>query len=92
VSVPAFFFSLELSDERAFDSMMNDLTAGILRHAGYAPDAVADITAALSAALQQAAGAGAVHCGVQFSAEGGELRMAISSNGTNWRASRPLPR
>jgi hypothetical protein len=92
VSVPEFFFSLDLSDERAFDSMMNDLTAGILRHAGYAPDAVADIAAVLSAALHQAASAGGVHCGVQFSAEGGELRMAVSSNGTDWRGSRPLPR
>ena len=91
MSVPAFFFSLELSDERAFDSMMHDITAGILRHAGYGPDAVADIAKVLSAALHQAASAGGVHCGVQFSAADGELRMAVSSNGTNWRASRPLP-
>jgi hypothetical protein len=91
VSVPEFFFSLDLSDERAFDSMMSDLTAGILRHAGYTPDAVADIGATVSAALHEAARGGAVRCGVQFSADHGELRMAVSSNGTLWRASRPLP-
>jgi hypothetical protein len=92
VPVPEFFFSLELSDETAFDSMMSDLTASILRHAGYAPEAIADIAATVGGALHDAAAAGAARCDVQFSAHDGELWMAVSSDGANWRASRALPR
>jgi hypothetical protein len=92
VPVPEFFFSLDLSDEIAFDSMMDEVTAGILRHAGYSPEAVADIAATLRDALHQAAAAGHSRCGVEFSAQGGELRMAVSGNGAGWRAARPLPR
>jgi hypothetical protein len=92
VSVPEFFFSLDLSDETAVDSMMDDLTAGILQHAGYAPDAVADIAATLRTALQHAAAGGSARCGVEFRAQAGELRMVVSGNGADWRAARPLPR
>lgn len=89
--VPDFFFSLELSDRAAFDHMINDLNASILRHAGYAPDAAADIAATLRGALDQAAGAGGRRCDVRFAAHDGELRMAVACGGGEWRATRPLP-
>jgi hypothetical protein len=92
VPVPEFFFSLELSDENAFDSMMNDLAATILKYAGYTPEAVAEIAGTLHGALRTAAAGGAARCDVRFSAEDGELRMAVSSDGAAWRAARPLPR
>jgi hypothetical protein len=92
VPVPDFFFSLELSDETAVDSLVNDLAGSVLRHSGYAPDAVADISAALRDALQRTAAGGAARCDVRFSAGNGELNMAVSSNGADWRATRPLPR
>jgi hypothetical protein len=92
VPVPEFFFALDLSDETAFNTMMDDLSTGILRHAGYSADAVADIAALLRGALNEAAATGNIHCGVQFNAHEGELRIVVSGNGAPWRVARPLPR
>lgn len=91
--VPDFFFSLEFSDKASFSRMIDDLSSSVLRHAGFGPDAVADIAASLGAAIDRAAASGSDRCQVEFTAHGGELRMAVACGGAgDWRESRPLPR
>jgi len=85
-------FSLARSHEPRFDSMLADLTGAVLRHAGYGPDAVSELSGVLERAVAGALANGGRDCQVAFSARNGELHMEFASDaGAGWRTSRPLP-
>ena len=85
-------FSLSLSHAPRLDSMLADLSGAVLRHAGYAPDAVSELSGVLERAIAGALANGGRDCQVAFSARNGELHMVLTSDaGTDWRTSRPLP-
>jgi hypothetical protein len=85
-------FSLARPHEPRFDPMLADLTGAVLRHTGYAPDAVAELSGVLERAIASALAAGGRDCQVAFCARNGELHMEFTSDGgAGWRTSRPLP-
>jgi hypothetical protein len=92
VPPPDFFFALDLSDQSHFERMMNDVTASILRHAGFDAKAAADIADELRRALGDGVKRGGHHCDVTFQAIDGTLSMSIAfDHGAKWQAARPLP-
>jgi hypothetical protein len=92
VSLPDFFFALDLSDQSQAERMMNDVIASILRHAGYDAKASADIGGELRRALADGVTQGGHHCDVKFQAHDGTLSMSILfDRGSAWHAKRRLP-
>ena len=72
--------------------MVAELTAAVLGYVGYAPDAIADLTAKMCGAVADTMARGQRGCHVAFRAHGGELQMAVTNDGTaQWQTARPLP-
>ncbi len=85
-----FLFALELPDERHFDAMLRDLTAAVLTHVGYAPQAIDEIRDILRGELK--ARGGGARCDVRFRVRSGELQITVACAGAEeWRTTRPLP-
>jgi hypothetical protein len=89
---PVFTFSLALSHEPHFDSMLADLTGAVLRHVGYPPDAIGELSGAVQHALARGLANGGHQCEVAFRAQAGELHIDLTIvPGSTWRTSKPLP-
>ncbi len=87
-----FQFTLVLSDEPHFEPMLADLVGAVLQHVGYAPDAIAEVAAALRDERARGAAAGRHRCRVAFEARDGELRIGIAFDGAEERRiARRLP-
>jgi hypothetical protein len=87
-----FIFELALPDQSDSTAIVADLAAAVLGYVGYAPDAIADVTAKMGAAVAGAAARGRHGCQIAFRAHGGELRIAVTSDGAAaWQTARPLP-
>jgi hypothetical protein len=85
-------FELALPDQPEARAMVGDLAAAVLGYVGYAPDAIADVSAKLRDAVADASIGGRNGCLVAFRAHGGELRIAVRSGGADrWQTARPLP-
>jgi hypothetical protein len=89
---PEFTFVLSLSHEPHVDPMLADLTGAVLRHVGYAPDAVTELSGGLERAIAGARAHGGRDCQVAFRAHRGELHIEVACDAAGrWRTSRPLP-
>jgi hypothetical protein len=87
-----FVFSLELSDEPHFDSMLADLTAAVLVYVGYQGPVIDELRDVLRQALATGSSNGQQRCDVQFRAHHGELQIAVAfAGGGEWRTTRALP-
>jgi len=87
-----FVFELALPDQPDSRAIVADLAAAVLGYVGYAPDAIADVTAKMRDAVAGAAARGPNGCHVAFRVHDGELRIAVSSDGAAaWQTARPLP-
>ena len=89
---PDFTFSLALSHVPHFDSMLANLTGAVLRHVGYPPDAIGELSGAVQHALAHGLANGGRQCEVAFRAQEGELQIELTIvPGSTWRTSKPLP-
>jgi len=89
---PEFTFTLALAHEPRFDPMLADLAGAVLRHVGYAPEAVTELSGVIRQALSRVLANGGRECQVRFRAHDGALHIELRSDaGAEWRASRPLP-
>jgi len=87
-----FIFELALPDQPDSRAIIADLAAAVLGYVGYAPQAIADVTAELHVAVADASVRGRNGCLVAFRAQDGELRIAVKSGGADaWQTARPLP-
>jgi len=87
-----FVFELALPDQPDSNVIVADLAAAVLGYVGYAPDAIADVTAKMRDAVAGAAARGRNGCHVAFRVHDGELQIAVSSDGAGaWQTARPLP-
>jgi hypothetical protein len=77
-------------DASANATLVNELAAGVLKQAGFAPEAIAEIAAAVQGAVATAC-AGAPICHVRFHAHAGELVIAVSGDGADQTITRRLP-
>jgi hypothetical protein len=92
VSDRDFFFALDLSNPSAFDSMLVDVARAVFGHAGYAAQAVAELTAGVREAIATTGAGGPRRGTVRFQARAGELHVVVSfDGGGEWRASHVLP-
>jgi len=92
VATHEFIFELALPDQSDSRAIVADLAAAVLGYVGYAPEAIADVTAKMGDAVAGAAVRGRSGCHVAFRAHGGELRIAVTSDGAApWQTARPLP-
>jgi len=92
VSDHEFLFSLQLSDESHFDTMLSEVTRAVLTHVGYPTAAIDELRRALHKALASGAANGHRPCHVQFRAHSGELQILVAyEGGAEWRTSRALP-
>jgi len=86
-----FIFELALPDQTDATVIVADLAAAVLGYVGYAPDAIADVSAKMGDAVAGAA-RGRHGCHVAFRVHDGELRIAVTSDGAAaWHTARPLP-
>ena len=86
-----FIFELALPDQADAVTIVADLATAVLGYVGYAPDAIADVSAKMGDAVAGAA-RGRHGCRVAFRAHGGELQIAVTSDGAAaWQTARPLP-
>jgi hypothetical protein len=89
---PEFTFTLALAHEPRFDQMLADLAGAVLRHVGYGPDAVMELSGVVRQALSRVLANGGRECQVAFRAQDGALHIELRSDaGAEWRTSRPLP-
>ncbi len=87
-----FVFALDISDDRESGRILEQLCATVLGHVGYGAPMVAELTAALAAAVTPREAGQPRRCGVRFVARGGELLIEVARAGEpDWRATRPLP-
>ena len=87
-----FMFALDLSDQAAFDEMLDDVARSVFRHVGYGGEITGELVALLHAALSYRRDPGPQQCRVQFTAHAGELHIVVSGvSGPEWRTRRPLP-
>ena len=93
-----FLFALTLSDEVPSshplnpDEMLSDLIVSVLAYAGFAPEAVSELAAALRGALAAGVAQGSKRAKLAFQAHDGELAITIAhDDGAEWRTTRPLP-
>jgi hypothetical protein len=85
-------FELALPDQPNSRAIVADLAAAVLGYVGYAPEAIADVTAKLRDAVADASVSGRDGCLIAFRAHDGELRIAVRSGGADaWQTARPLP-
>ena len=86
-----FVFTLELSDEKSFDGMLNELTHAVAAHVGLAKAAVDELSGAVARALARGAAGGRGRCDVRFLAHAGALKIVVDCDGADrWETSRPL--
>jgi len=86
-----FIFELALPDQSDPTAIIADLATAVLGYVGYAPDAIADVTAKMGDAVAGAA-RGRQGCHVAFRVHGAELHIAVTSDGAAaWQTVRPLP-
>ena len=89
---PEFTFTLALAHEPRFDPMLADLAGAVLRHVGYAPEEVTELSGVIRQALSRVLANGRRECQVRFRAHECELHIELRSDaGAEWRTSRPLP-
>jgi len=87
-----FLFALDLSDEKHFDRMLQDLARVVLRYAGFDAASVDAVTGEVHAALAAGAAAGDAHCDVRFQVGRGALRISVAfAGGRSWELARTLP-
>jgi len=92
VSTHEFTFELALPEQSDSEAIVADLAAAVLGYVGYAPDAVADLTAKTCGAVADTTARGRRGCRVAFRAHGGELQIAVTNDGSPaWQTARPLP-
>jgi len=92
VSAPDFSFTLELSDEPHFGTMLAELAAAVCTHVGFQADVASELTASLGDAMAVGAAKGQSRCDVHFSTHAGTLQVVVRfAGGGEWRASRALP-
>ena len=77
MSAHAFFFTMRLADDAGSDDMLNDLTASVLRHVGYAPAAIGALTDEVRAGIATGKAAGTEY-DLQFRAHDGEIEIIVS--------------
>ena len=82
-----FAFALTLSGQAHDSEMLTDLLRTVLEHAGYAGDALERLVQQVSAV--RAEGPLGAPCAVRFQARGGELQIALSQAGREWRTTCP---
>jgi hypothetical protein len=81
-------FELALPDQPDSSTIVADLAAAVLTYVGYAPDAIAELTAAMRGAVVD----GGRPCRVTFQAHEGHLQIAVACDGAaQWHTNRPLP-
>lgn len=86
-----FLFTLRLADDGSSDQMLSDLTASVLRHVGYTPAEIGELSDEVRKGLVKGRVAGAEY-GLQFRAHGGELDITVSQGDRRlFRTSRRLP-
>lgn len=100
--MPEFLFALDLPEASGAGpsgrggsadgnrTLVSEVTAGVLKQAGFAPAAIVEISSAIQGAVAKAC-AGAPTCHLQFHAHAGELVIAVSGGGAAQRITRPLP-
>jgi len=87
-----FLFALDLSDERHFDRMLQDLAGVVLRYVGFDSVTIEATTRDVRTALAAGAAGGTPQCDVRFRANGGTLRISVAfAGGRTWETARPLP-
>jgi len=87
-----FTFTLALAHEPQFDPMLADLAGAVLRHVGYAPDAITELSGVVRQALSRVLANGGRECQVAFRAHDGALHIELRSDaGAEWGTSWPLP-
>jgi len=92
VSTHEFTFELALPGQADSEAIVAELAVAVLGYVGYAPEAIADLTARMRGAVATTTARGTRGCHVAFRAHDGELRIAITNDGTaKWQDARPLP-
>ena len=86
-----FLFTLRVPENGQLDAMLNELTASVLRHVGYAAGDIAEIGSQIRAGIERGRSAGAEY-GVQFRAHAGEIEIIVSQGDHHvFRTARRLP-
>lgn len=86
-----FIFTVDLSSDPQYDTMISDLVTSVLGYIGYDGSAIAPVARDVCGAVSGTANAGG-RCEVRFRAAGGELNVAIVHGGVaDWQITRPLP-
>ncbi len=86
-----FFFALEFSSQGVSAALLSELASRVLAHLGSPPDALPELSGALSEAVAAGAATGERRCDVQFRVRDGQLDVLVSSNGGRiWQTSRPI--
>jgi hypothetical protein len=92
VATHDFTFEMALPHQSDSEAIVAELAAAVLGYVGYAPDAIADLTAKMCGAVADTTARGQRGCRVAFRAQGGELQIAVINDGTaRWQDVRPLP-
>jgi hypothetical protein len=89
VSAHEFLFWLQLTDDAAYEDMLQELIVDVLDHVGYGGDAAAQLVDEMHGALAASEGCGP--CDVRFRAHAGQLQIVIVHGGGEWQTTRPLP-
>jgi hypothetical protein len=86
-----FSFDVELPRRAASGGMVADLTSRILESVGCGGGEAAALAHELEAALRASAAGANGSCSLTFSAHGGRLEIALTSDGARlWHALRPI--
>ena len=92
MSQSAAAFALEFSSQGAPVSLLEELTAHVLRHAGCTTLPGAELTEALTTATAGVTFGGARRCDVQFRARNQQMEILVSAGGGRiWQTSCALP-
>jgi hypothetical protein len=91
VSHPEFLFEVELSSDRALDSMLADIARAVCRHLGLSPAVCDALVADFKDERDRASGAGHRRSDVRFESHTGELAIVVRyEDGGEWRRARAL--
>ena len=86
-----FLFTLRVPENGQLDAMLNELTASVLRHVGYAAGDIAELGGQIRAGIERGRSAGAEY-DVQFRAHAGEIEIIVSQGDRHvFRTARRLP-
>ena len=84
-------FAFELSDEKAFDALVTELTQAVLVHVGLTKPAIDELASELHGALANGTATGRHRCDVRFLAHAGELQVfERCDGGAVWQTTRRL--